>query len=337
MAALKIWNGSAWVTIAGGEADLSNHISNDGSDHSFIDQDVTTVGTPTFAELDVDNININGNTISSTVGDVILAPDLGDIDCSQNGVASMSNISIGNVDAALSASNILNMQHRFDEDLGNINHAGYLSLTDWESAATGNNVRAFNIVMRNGFAMPDNTVGNLSSAMEGCKILMNLADTQDNDIPNVSAFSTITNLQWNGGTLVGYSGDITDLTGWLHAPGMGLSGGTVTNETGFKISQPIFRGTTCRGIWMDDISGSTNNYGIVMGDVSGGSGVNFAIKTGLGDVFFGDDVEMDGALNHDGSTVGFYGTAPVSKQTTVAVSAAGIHAALVNLGLIAGP
>ena len=40
------------------------------------------------------------------------------------------------------------------------------------------------------------------------------------------------------------------------------------------------------------------------------------------------------ALDHDGTTVGFYGTTPVAKQTGVAVSAAGVHAALVNLGLI---
>jgi hypothetical protein len=45
-------------------------------------------------------------------------------------------------------------------------------------------------------------------------------------------------------------------------------------------------------------------------------------------------IEIDGNLNHDGSNVGFYGTAPVAQQTGVAVSAAGIHAALVNLGLI---
>jgi hypothetical protein len=31
---------------------------------------------------------------------------------------------------------------------------------------------------------------------------------------------------------------------------------------------------------------------------------------------------------------GFYGTTPIAKQTGVAVTAAGIHAALVNLGLI---
>lgn len=44
---------------------------------------------------------------------------------------------------------------------------------------------------------------------------------------------------------------------------------------------------------------------------------------------------IKGALDHDGTTVGFYGTAPIAKQTGVAVDAAGIHAALVALGLIA--
>lgn len=46
------------------------------------------------------------------------------------------------------------------------------------------------------------------------------------------------------------------------------------------------------------------------------------------------EIELDGALNHDGTTVGFYGTAPTTQQTGVAVTAAAIHAALVNLGLI---
>lgn len=56
------------------------------------------------------------------------------------------------------------------------------------------------------------------------------------------------------------------------------------------------------------------------------------MSTGAGT--FGAAVEIDGDLNHDGSNVGFYGTAPVAQQTGVAVTAAGIHAALVNLGLI---
>lgn len=41
-----------------------------------------------------------------------------------------------------------------------------------------------------------------------------------------------------------------------------------------------------------------------------------------------------GTLDHDGANVGFYGATPVAKQTGVTVDAAGIHAALVNLGLI---
>ena len=56
---------------------------------------------------------------------------------------------------------------------------------------------------------------------------------------------------------------------------------------------------------------------------------------GNGDVKTALSLEIDGDLNHDGSNVGFYGTAPVAKQTGVAVTAAAIHAALVNLGLIA--
>lgn len=47
------------------------------------------------------------------------------------------------------------------------------------------------------------------------------------------------------------------------------------------------------------------------------------------------DTLIGGALDHNGASVGFYGTDPIAKQTGVAVSAAGIHAALVNLGLIA--
>lgn len=42
-----------------------------------------------------------------------------------------------------------------------------------------------------------------------------------------------------------------------------------------------------------------------------------------------------GDLAHTGTKVGFYGTAAISKQTGVAVSAAGIHAACVALGLFA--
>lgn len=59
------------------------------------------------------------------------------------------------------------------------------------------------------------------------------------------------------------------------------------------------------------------------------------VVTGLSTTgtFTTGDAELNGALNHDGTTVGFYGTTPISQATGVAVSSAGIHAAIVNLGL----
>lgn len=57
-------------------------------------------------------------------------------------------------------------------------------------------------------------------------------------------------------------------------------------------------------------------------------------STGVGKLWAGT-VEIDTNLDHDGAGVGFYGTAPVAKQTGVAVTAEAIHAALVALGLIA--
>ena len=34
--------------------------------------------------------------------------------------------------------------------------------------------------------------------------------------------------------------------------------------------------------------------------------------------YFGDEIEVDGALNHDGTTVGFYGTAPATQASAAA-------------------
>lgn len=62
----------------------------------------------------------------------------------------------------------------------------------------------------------------------------------------------------------------------------------------------------------------------------------FAKATG-GDVNMALDADNGGdvALCGASDKLGFYGTSPIAKQTGVAVSAAGIHAALVALGLIA--
>ncbi|MEE8114714.1 MAG: hypothetical protein V3T23_10205 [Nitrososphaerales archaeon] len=64
---------------------------------------------------------------------------------------------------------------------------------------------------------------------------------------------------------------------------------------------------------------------------TGGSGAS--IMSVDQPTLFGSSLEIDGDLNHDGSNLGFYGTTPIAQQTGVAVSAAGIHAACVALGL----
>jgi hypothetical protein len=66
--------------------------------------------------------------------------------------------------------------------------------------------------------------------------------------------------------------------------------------------------------------------------------VNNAIEYSLSATAFdmnGNTLQEVGTLDHDGPNLGFYGTAPIAKQTGVAVTAGGIHTALVNLGLIA--
>ena len=78
----------------------------------------------------------------------------------------------------------------------------------------------------------------------------------------------------------------------------------------------------------------TNSATLYISSVATEATNNYALWSASGVNRFGGEVELDGDLNHDGTNVGFYGTAPIAQQTGVAVTAAGIHAALVALGLI---
>lgn len=64
------------------------------------------------------------------------------------------------------------------------------------------------------------------------------------------------------------------------------------------------------------------------------SGGGFTVDTGDLTITLGKTT-LGGDLAHTGTKLGFYATVAIVKQTGVAVTAAGIHAALVNLGLIA--
>lgn len=105
-------------------------------------------------------------------------------------------------------------------------------------------------------------------------------------------------------------------------------GGTISEYMGIELETPsVGKSIVARGgeIVFNDY-GNTEADFIVRGDTVFEL---FQVDTSL------DRVNVKGDLAHSGTNIGFYGTSPVAKQTGVAVTAAGIHAALVNLGLIA--
>lgn len=65
-----------WIIISDNVA-LNDHINSDGSDHSFINQNVTTTSSPEFVSISLGNIDINGNNITSTNinGNINLLPN----------------------------------------------------------------------------------------------------------------------------------------------------------------------------------------------------------------------------------------------------------------------
>ena len=108
------------------------------------------------------------------------------------------------------------------------------------------------------------------------------------------------------------------LSGLKHITLQAGAGGTVDLQTGVI--------TQCGGLTMKAAGGNV--------DLQGGSISNTAIITTTGAVNIG------GTLNHDGSNVGFYGTAPNTKQTITGsrssnVALANLLTGLVNIGLIA--
>jgi polygalacturonase len=101
-----------------------------------------------------------------------------------------------------------------------------------------------------------------------------------------------------------------------------LSGSTNATPFSFALQGTDFRLISCR-----------STLGTVGSD-PGEGGVTAVFNDCL---FVGDpaNVTLSAGVHGTGTKLGFYTTAPVAKQTGVAVTAAGVHAALVALGLIA--
>jgi hypothetical protein len=118
---------------------------------------------------------------------------------------------------------------------------------------------------------------------------------------------------------------------------------TVTTATGYEVNNPVVTGTgaitNVIGIDVDALTiGGTSNIGLRMAKANtytiqlsdtGGTaagGITFGTDTNLyrsaanvlktdDKLFVTGELELDGALNHDGTTVGFFGTAPATQST----------------------
>jgi subtilase-type serine protease len=102
-----------------------------------------------------------------------------------------------------------------------------------------------------------------------------------------------------------------------------LAGGTVT--TGGTIAGPV------------TLTGTLTNSGTVAGGALAGpitfTGTFTNSGTVTGGAITATTLRATGNLFANATSLGFYGTTGIIQQTGVSVTAAGIHAALVNLGL----
>lgn len=116
-----------------------------------------------------------------------------------------------------------------------------------------------------------------------------------------------------------------------------VSFGDMTITVGDELYVPVTGTATIEGATTVNVVSTAGQV-----QVQGNTGASLTATTGNAivnavDIAGGGFVYLLGAIRAGGGTdkIGFFGTAPIVKPTGVAVDAAGIHAALVALGLIA--
>ncbi len=115
-------------------------------------------------------------------------------------------------------------------------------------------------------------------------------------------------------------GTLTLSNEWLFYCGGQIGAGTtVTQWTCFYVGPPTNAGTLTAwtGIDFPAHSIGTTRIGIRSALASPAT---FISHTGTAAARFGGEVEINGALNHDGSTLGFYGAAPVAQSAAYTAS-----------------
>jgi hypothetical protein len=96
------------------------------------------------------------------------------------------------------------------------------------------------------------------------------------------------------------------------------AGVTITNLRHWEFAAGTYNGTVTDNdlIYFSAITGGTNMSGI-RSLIAAAANRYFIRHTGTAQSLFGGDVEIDGDLNHDGTNVGFYGTAPVTQAANI--------------------
>lgn len=161
------------------------------------------------------------------------------------------------------------------------------------------------------------------------------------NVVNASSGTITTASLFAGGVTNSGSGTITTANGITIDAVTNSGGGTVTTAYGINV-QPQTVGSTAYGIaigaattntlWISsNANNSTESAGIVFGISKDTNLYRSAANTLKTDDKFwtASELEIDGALNHDGSTAGFFNTTPASQPT------GDIKTALDTLGLTA--
>lgn len=120
------------------------------------------------------------------------------------------------------------------------------------------------------------------------------------------------------------SNAITAWNGVYAIAAMGTYGGTCTELNSFRSNPILSNGastyTTVRHFYAAHTGGATIGTQIGL-DVELLTGTTtYAIRTAANRCLFGGEVEIDGALNHDGSTVGFFGVTPAARAAAYNVT-----------------
>jgi hypothetical protein len=116
----------------------------------------------------------------------------------------------------------------------------------------------------------------------------------------------------------------------INNSGKGTGTFTITDLIGVDITSQTVGSNTSIGLRIATPSGATNNYALQLSGTGGtaSSGITFGTDVTLyrsaANVLKTDDkllitldAEIDGALDHDGLTVGFYGVTPTTRPTTL--------------------